>query len=148
MGYHKPVSASGNPKQNLPTISNVDPGLRRSSRLGFEQRLTLLAVFAGLPGVALSLLLLWLNGYSARLQWTVGIILVIAWLSVTLNLKQRVVRPLQTLANILAALHEGDYSIRARRAGSGDALSEVLLEANELGTTLRNQRLGALEATA
>lgn len=148
MGYHKPVSAIGNPKKNPVTISNLDPGLRRSSRLGFEQRLTILAMFAGLPAVALCLLLLWLGDYSARLQWTVGLVLVTAWLSVTFNLKQRVIRPLQTLANILAALHEGDYSIRARRAGTGDALGEVLLEANELGKTLREQRLGALEATA
>jgi nitrogen fixation/metabolism regulation signal transduction histidine kinase len=92
-------------------------------------------------------LLLWLGGYSARVQWTVDLILVIVWLGVVFNLKQRVIRPLQTLSNILAALHEGDYSIRARRATSGDALGEVLLEANELGRTLREQRLGALEAT-
>jgi nitrogen fixation/metabolism regulation signal transduction histidine kinase len=59
-----------------------------------------------------------------------------------------VIRPLQTLSNILAALHEGDYSIRARRATSGDALGDVLLEANQLGKVLRQQRLGALEATA
>jgi len=108
----------------------------------------MLALFAGLPAVALCMLLLWLGDYSARLQWTVDLILILAWLSVVSNLRQRVIRPLQTLSNILAALHEGDYSIRARRATLGDALGEVLLEANELGQTLREQRLGALEATA
>src|SRR6185436_17823543 len=70
------------------------------------------------------------------------------WLGVAFNLKQRVVRPLQTLSNILGALREGDYSIRGRRAISGDALGEVMLEVNDLGQTLRDQRLGALEATA
>jgi two-component system nitrogen regulation sensor histidine kinase NtrY len=59
-----------------------------------------------------------------------------------------VVRPLQTLSNILAAIREGDYSIRGRRAASGDALGEVMLEVNDLGETLRGQRLGAMEATA
>jgi len=98
--------------------------------------------------VALSAFLLWLGGYSARVQWTVNLIVVVVWLSVVASLKQRVVRPLQTLSNILAALHEGDYSIRARRATSGDALGDVLLEANQLGMILRQQRLGALEATA
>ncbi len=98
--------------------------------------------------MALSALLLWLGGYSARVQWTVNLIVVVVWLSVVASLKQRVVRPLQTLSNILAALHEGDYSIRARRATSGDALGDVLLEANQLGMILRQQRLGALEATA
>ena len=70
------------------------------------------------------------------------------WLAISANLKNRVVRPLQTLSNILAAIREGDYSIRGRRAASGDALGEVMLEVNDLGETLRGQRLGAMEATA
>jgi nitrogen fixation/metabolism regulation signal transduction histidine kinase len=70
------------------------------------------------------------------------------WLGVAFNLRQRIVRPLQTLSNILAAVREGDFSIRGRHAKSGDALGEVMLEVNELGQTLREQRLGALEATA
>src|SRR3979411_1849517 len=57
-------------------------------------------------------------------------------------------RPLQTMSNLLAALREGDYSIRARGARENDALGEVLLEINSLGETLRVQRLGAFEATA
>jgi PAS domain S-box-containing protein len=59
-----------------------------------------------------------------------------------------VVRPLQTLSNVLAALREGDYSLRARRADPrDDSLGLVYLEANALAETLRGQRLGALEAT-
>jgi PAS domain S-box-containing protein len=52
------------------------------------------------------------------------------------------------MSNLLAALREGDYSIRARGARGDDALGEVLLEVNTLGETLRVQRLGAFEATA
>jgi PAS domain S-box-containing protein len=63
-------------------------------------------------------------------------------------LRERVVRPLQTLSNMLAALREGDYSIRARGAEREDALGLALLESNLLGETLRAQRLGAMEATA
>src|SRR4029453_4624342 len=100
------------------------------------------------PPVALSAFLLWLNNYSAQIQWTVDLLLVVLWLGVAFNLKQRIIRPLQTLSNILAAIREGDYSIRGRRASLGDALGEVMLEVNDLGQTLREQRLGALEATA
>ncbi len=100
----------------------------------FERRVTFLALAAGFPA-------------SARVQWTVDLFLAIGWLSVAFNLKQRIVRPLQTLSNILAAIREGDYSIRGRRAAEGDALGEVMLEVNDLGQTLREQRLGALEAT-
>jgi nitrogen fixation/metabolism regulation signal transduction histidine kinase len=59
-----------------------------------------------------------------------------------------VLRPLQTIANLLAALREGDYSIRARGASAADGLGLALLEVNMLSDTLRSQRLRALEATA
>ena len=108
----------------------------------------MLALAAGLPGVAVCALLLWLDGYSARTQWTLDLLLILFWLAISANLKNRVVRPLQTLSNILAAIREGDYSIRGRRAASGDALGEVMLEVNDLGATLRGQRLGAMEASA
>ena len=55
--------------------------------------------------------------------------------------------PLQTLSNLLAALGEGDFSIRARGARGGDPLGEVMIEVNTLVETLRHQRLDALEAT-
>jgi two-component system nitrogen regulation sensor histidine kinase NtrY len=59
----------------------------------------------------------------------------------------RLVFPLQTISNLLAALREGDYSIRGPQARAGDALGVVMLEINALGETLREQRLGAVEAT-
>src|SRR5207244_9078007 len=102
-------------------------------------------LLAGLPAVALCALLLWLGDYSTRTQLTIYLCLVLGWLVVAFKLKERIVRPLQTLSNILAALREGDYSLRGRRAAIGDALGEVMLEVNELGQTLREQRLGALD---
>src|SRR5713226_1187196 len=148
MGYHKPVSTPLMAPKNTSTFPNLDPALRRNGNLKFEARVRVLALAAGFPGVALCALLLWLDGYSSRVQWTVDLLLVFFWLIVSANLKSRVVRPLQTLSNILAAIREGDYSIRGRRAASGDALGEVMLEVNDLGATLRGQRLGALEANA
>jgi PAS domain S-box-containing protein len=108
-------------------------------------RLTLLA---GLPAVVVSMVLLWRDGYSGKVQWTAGLIIIGSWLITALVLRERVVRPLQTLSNMLAALREGDYSIRARGADREDALGLAFLESNLLGETLRTQRLGAMEATA
>jgi nitrogen fixation/metabolism regulation signal transduction histidine kinase len=147
MGYHNPVSAPQTPAKNTSQFAHLDPALRANS-LKFEKRVTILALLAGFPGVALCALLLWLNDYSGRVQWTVDLLLVLFWLGISANLKSRIVRPLQTLSNILAAIREGDYSIRGRRAAIGDALGEVMLEVNDLGATLRGQRLGAMEATA
>ena len=44
-------------------------------------------------------------------------------------------------------MREGDYSIRARHSKSGDAMGEVMQQVNAMSATLREQRLGAMEAT-
>lgn len=120
-----------------------------SNRSPHHERLVFrLALGAGLPGVAISMILLWRGGYSAKVQWTLGLVVIGTWLITSLLLRERVVRPLQTLSNMLAALREGDYSIRARGADRDDALGLAFLESNLLGETLRSQRLGAMEATA
>ncbi|MEM7415812.1 MAG: ATP-binding protein [Gemmatimonadota bacterium] len=106
-----------------------------------------LTILAGLPGVAVSLGFLWLGEYAPRIQWTASVALVGVWSGVTLALREQIVRPLGTLANMLAALREGDFSIRARVTDGSDALSLAYLEVNQLEEVLREQRLGAVEAT-
>ena len=147
MGYHEPVSTPPKSSKAPQTFTHLDPAVR-GSHLNFEGRVTALTIAAGFPAVVLCAFLLWFDGYSSRVQWTADLLLLFFWLAISANLKNRVVRPLQTLSNILAAIREGDYSIRGRRATSGDALGEVMLEVNDLGSTLRAQRLGAMEATA
>ena len=48
----------------------------------------------------------------------------------------------------MSSLREGDYSFRARGAGSQDALSELGAEVNTLADLLQKQRVRSLEATA
>ena len=117
-------------------------------RLAFESRIYFLAFLTGLPGSGLALALLWLGGYDTRSKWTATVLVVGFWLSCAYAVREKVRFPLQTLSNLLAAIREGDYSIRARGARHDDALGEALVELNLLGANLREQRLGALEATA
>ena len=117
-------------------------------KIGHERHVLLLALLAGLPAVVVSLFLLWTGDFTARVQWTLSILILSFWLGYAFALKGRVVVPLYTLSNLLAALREGDYSFRARGRRKGDALDDVVVEVNALGETLREQRLGALEATA
>ena len=114
---------------------------------GHERSVFRLALLGGLPAVVVSLTLLVTGDFRPRTQWTLGIVIVVFWLIVAALLRERVVRPLQTLSNLLGALREGDYSIRARGADRDDPLGLAFLEANVLGETLRSQRLGAMEAS-
>ena len=113
-----------------------------------DRRIVLLALGAALPGVVAALAILWTGDYSSKVRWTLTTLIVLAWLAFTQALRERVVRPLQTVSNLLAAMREEDFSIRARGARGDDPLGEVLIEVNALAETLREQRLGALEATA
>ncbi len=107
-----------------------------------------LALVSGLPAVLIALFLLWNGDHTARVQWTLTVLMGSAWFGFAFMLRHQVVRPLQTISNMLAALHEGDYSIRARQYRGNDALSLAMIEANTLGETLRRQRLDAVEASA
>src|SRR5262252_9541111 len=117
------------------------------ARISHEGRVVLLAVLAGLPGSATALWLLWAGDFFPRTQWTLSVLIVGAWLGFALAVRERVVFPLQTLSNLLGALREGDFSVRGRSPRPDDALGEVMREVNTLGSTLREQRLGAMEAT-
>ena len=124
----------------------------RSSRKYFtakhDRRILVMSLAAGFPAVLTALILLWIDNQPARVQWTLTVVIIGFWLGFSQALRERVVFPLQTLSNLLAALREGDFSIRARGAAMDDPLGEAMLEVNYLGQILREQRLGALEATA
>jgi two-component system, NtrC family, nitrogen regulation sensor histidine kinase NtrY len=119
----------------------------RERRLSHDRRILLMAFASALPGVAIALIFLWTGDYTPKVQWTLTVLIVTFCLGFAFALRERVVLPLQTLSNLLAALGEGDFSIRARGARGGDPLGEVMIEVNALVETLRHQRLDALEAT-
>ncbi|MDD3180492.1 MAG: ATP-binding protein [Opitutaceae bacterium] len=117
-------------------------------RLLHDQRVLLLALGAGAPAVLVMEILLWTGDYTTKVQWTLTLIVVGFWLGYSFAARERVIRPLQTAANLLSALREGDFSVRARGARRDDPLGDVMFEINQLGSLLQEQRLGALEATA
>jgi PAS domain S-box-containing protein len=112
----------------------------------------LLTLAGGFPATLVALILIWTGSYAARVQWTLTVLVAGAWLGFSSAVRQRIVLTLQTVANLLAALRERDFSIRARRSepvGSlDDPLNAVMFEVNELASTLQDQRLVAIEAGA
>jgi two-component system nitrogen regulation sensor histidine kinase NtrY len=107
---------------------------------------TLLALAAGAPAVLVSLLFLWMLPHRASVRLTLSLLTVGVWAGCALALRTRVVTSLQTLSNLLAALREGDYSIRARGADRSSPLGLAYHEVNALADMLRQQRLDAREA--
>ena len=121
---------------------------RRRRRLPHDRRIQLLALGAGLPALALAAFLLFRSDLSPRAQWTLLVPVALVWLAFAASAREAVTRPLQTLANLLGAMREEDFSFRARVGRRDDPLGQALSEVNALAQTLREQRLGALEATA
>ncbi len=121
--------------------------IKPPSRPPHDRQVLLLTLLGGVPAVAAALLLVWIDDHTEKVRWSLSLDGVASWVAGALSVRERVVSPLQTLSNMLAALREGDYSIRARGAREDDALGLALLEVNTMADTLRAQRLGALEAT-
>jgi nitrogen fixation/metabolism regulation signal transduction histidine kinase len=120
----------------------------RRRRLRFQNRVVLLVLLAAAPAWIAALVLLWLSSASPPLRWTIVGFLALFLLIAVAAVRRHVVRPLQTLANMLEALREGDYSMRGRTVDPEDAFGEVMVEVNTLSRTLYDQRLEALEAGA
>jgi hypothetical protein len=88
----------------------------------YPRRIVTIAVWAALPAVSIALVLLWVGPYGARVQWTGSLLIAIALLVGLAVLHDHVIRPIQTASNLLAALREGDFSLRARTPDPDDDL--------------------------
>ena len=116
--------------------------------INHDRRILLMNLAAGLPAIVAAAVLLWLSPYPPLVRAVIGAAVGFGWIWLGIKSRDRLVRRLQTISNLLAALREGDFSIRGRETGSKDALGSVMMEINTLSSTLHTQRLGAQEATA
>jgi two-component system nitrogen regulation sensor histidine kinase NtrY len=121
---------------------------RKRTRLLYERRISLFSLLVALPAMVVSGILIWLESWSIESKVALFIAELLAWWLLALALQEQTTRPLQTLANVISALREEDYSFRARGAATDDALGELSLEVNALADLLADQRIRAIEATA
>lgn len=146
------ASEAANEAQAATTTTGSHPRIvarpPRKRRLNHEDRVLLLALASGAAGVLIALILLWTADHDPGTRWSLAFLMFIVWLGFAFAVRSAVVHPLQTLSNMQSALREGDFSFRVRGAKSGDALGELMLEVNTLSEMLREQRLGAMEASA
>jgi nitrogen fixation/metabolism regulation signal transduction histidine kinase len=111
-------------------------------------RLAALVIGLVLPSVILAAVALYL-WHASIVVWIciLGVLLLaLAWLASAIF--QHIVRPLQTLSNVVAALRENEYSFRAREIGQGDALGDLAAQINELAGDLRVRRHREFETFA
>lgn len=120
---------------------------RLRQRLTYQRSIPLLAVLSGLPAVVAALVLVWTGDHASRTQWTISVFVLGGWAAILFAMRERLVRPLHAVSNMLEALREGDYSLRTRAPAKDDALGLILHEVNQLAQLFHDQRLDALEAS-
>ena len=129
-----------------PAVRKRLPLGRSRRRLGFEKRLRIWLYLLGVPMLALSMVLLFHEAGFSFIAWMTIAAIIAGWMLAASFLMEQILRPLQTLSNVVAALREDDYSFRARGARRNDAMGDLALEINALAGMLQVQRVGAMEA--
>ena len=133
-----------------PDYLTAQPSTRPRSRkpLNFEKRVFLVSLAASLPGIITSFVLIVSLDWSFQSKLSLIVILLFLWIVLFAILHDIIVRPLQTFANVVAAVREEDYSFRARGVGSDDALGELAFEINSLADLLATHKTQSMEAAA
>src|SRR6185369_3123797 len=121
---------------------------RKPQRATFERRVIRFSILLVTPSLVASGILIWLQPWSLQPKLILIGAELLACLLIGAALHDHIVRPLQTLANVVGALRDEDYSFRARLAIPNDALGELSLEVNALADLLARHRTGAIEAAA
>src|SRR5271165_5854418 len=129
--------------------SNRVPSLRRvRRRRSAVRRAWLYCFLLTLPALIFVSIYLYQKSISLAPALLLLGCLLLYLVLVAAALIEGMIRPLQTLSNVVSSLREGDYSFRARGAGTQDALAELAAEVNTLADLLQKQRVRSLEATA
>lgn len=127
---------------------NQQSSRRKLRRTPFERRIFRLSALLVTPALLVSGILIWLQPWAIESKvMLLGAELLLSLL-LGAALHDHIIRPLQTIANVVGALREEDYSFRARLAVPNDALGELSIEVNALADLLTHNRTGAIEAAA
>src|SRR5579863_10548564 len=86
----------------------------KRKRLRFDTFIFLLALMVALPATAIAEILLWTGNYSIELRWTITLFVGLGWLIGASVMQGQVIRPLQTLSNMVASIREEDFSFCVR----------------------------------
>ncbi|MBO0695123.1 MAG: PAS domain-containing sensor histidine kinase, partial [Verrucomicrobia bacterium] len=63
-------------------------------RFSYEGKITWLTIAAAVPAILVALALLWFGDYSAKTQWTLTILIVVAFAAFISSTREHTIRPL------------------------------------------------------
>src|SRR5690606_3065867 len=115
-------------------------------RRPFEAQLTRLSLVAAIP---LLMLLLWVMVYAQVSIWLILLTALLGTLSIVYSyysIQQKMVYQFRSISNLLDAMIQGDYTLRARPDQSSSALDELVVAINGLANRLSQQRWESVES--
>src|SRR4051812_32376242 len=116
------------------------PKLTPSLSLRHEDSIFVLIVAAVAIPAIVALPMIWAGDFELKTQVTLTVAIVMGSGAFALAARTRVMRPLQTIANLTASLREKDYAVRGRHPRKDDALGLAMAELAELADQLRAER--------
>jgi two-component system, NtrC family, nitrogen regulation sensor histidine kinase NtrY len=114
----------------------------------YQTRLLYDAMLVSAPGLTALLVAIFAHGLGAGTLLTLVVAAAVVSLLLALRAQRRAIRPLQTAANVVAAVRAGDTAQRSASPDPADAFGNVLFEINALADMLRAQRLRGAETDA
>jgi two-component system, NtrC family, nitrogen regulation sensor histidine kinase NtrY len=96
------------PQPDYRTTSNYAPSRRKRRRFHYESRVLALSIVAAIPGTIAFASLLWLTHWTNSTRYSLLVLLLLLQLILVAVLHEQIVRPLQTLTNVVSALREED----------------------------------------
>ncbi len=114
----------------------------------FERNILCLALASGLLSTIIAMICLWISPATLHMRVTLTLLMLLWSVAFSLAVRSKVAFPLRTMANLLGALGEGDYSMRIKRGPRGDVMGELATEVNALSQFLQEQRFSVMESTA
>ncbi len=105
-----------------------------------EDAVTFLVLGAIAIPAVIALPLIWFHDYDLKTRITLTLVIAGGSGGLAAAVRSKVMRPLQTLANLTASLREKDYAVRGRHGRRDDALGLALAELGALADELRAER--------
>lgn len=133
---------------DAPAIKSRHPQVTSSGGVSYELRMRLWLGLLGATILGLTAAVLHLMQVDGFTSITLLLVFTILWFFLAERAFRRIVTPLQTLTNVIAAIRAEDFSFRVRGARRGDAAGDLAMEINLLSESLQAQKRDATEARA